>query len=42
MRKQVTQIVSKELLETNANIFHSNNTVPYVIMKKLQKRDFHP
>ena len=40
--KQVTKIFIKELLETNAKIFHSKNTVPYVIMKKLQKRDFHP
>ena len=40
--KWATKIVSKEMLQTHVDIFHSENTVPYVSMKKLQKTDLHP
>ena len=40
--KQETKIVSKEMLETHVDIFHSENTVPYVSTKKLQKMDLAP
>ena len=39
--KQATKMVSKEMLQTHVNIFHSKNTTPYV-STKLQKTDFHP
>ena len=39
--KQATKMVSKEMLQTHVNIFHSKNTTPYVSMK-LQETDFHP
>ena len=37
-----TKIVSKQILQTHADIFHSENIVPCVIMNKLQKMDLHP
>ena len=40
--KQATKIVSKEMLQTHVEIFHSENTTLYVSMKKLQKMDLHP
>ena len=40
--KQATKTVSKEMLQTHADIFHSENTASYVSTKKLQKMDLHP
>ena len=40
--KRATKIVSKGMLQTHVNIFHSKNTVLYVSMKKLQKTDLCP
>ena len=37
--KWAIKIVSKEMLQTHADIFNSANTAPYVSMKKLQKMD---
>ena len=30
------------MLQTHGDIFHSENTAPYVSMKNLPKIDFHP
>lgn len=35
--KQATKIVIKVMLQTQVDVFHSKNTVPYVSMKKFQK-----
>ena len=40
--KQATKIVSKEMLQTHVDIFHSENTEPYVSIQKLQKMNLHP
>ena len=40
--KQATKIVSKEMLQIQVDIFHSENMVLYVSMKKLQKTDLWP
>ena len=40
--KQATITVSKEMLQTPVDIFHSKNMASYVSMKKLQKMDFCP
>ena len=37
--KQATKIGSKEMLQTQVGISHSENTVPYVGMKQLQNMD---
>ena len=39
--KQATKIVTKEMPQTQVNIFHSENMVSYINMKKLQKIDLH-
>ena len=39
---RATKIVSKEMLQTHVDVFHSENTAPYVNMKKLQKVDLRP
>ena len=35
--KQATKIISKEMLHSHVYIFHSENMVPNVIKKKLQR-----
>ena len=35
-----TKIVSKEMLQTYVNIFHSENMMPYISMKKLWRQTF--
>ena len=42
MCKGATETVSKEMLQTQADIFHSENTVPCISMKKSQKIELHP
>ena len=37
IHKQATKIVSKEILQTHVNIFHSKTSMPFLSMKKLQK-----
>ena len=40
--KQKNKIVSKEIQQDHVDVFHSENTMPYVSMMKLQKMDFCP
>ena len=39
--KQATKIVIKKMPQNHVNIFHSENVVSYISMKKLQKIDLH-
>ena len=39
--KPATKIVTKKMPQTHVNIFHSENVVSYISMKKLQKIDLH-
>ena len=34
-------MVSREMVQTHVNIFHSKNMMPYVSVRKLQKPDLH-
>lgn len=38
--KEASKTVSKKVVQTQVDVFHSENTVPYV-SKKLQKTDLH-
>ncbi|EPY79974.1 hypothetical protein CB1_000877009 [Camelus ferus] len=42
MCKQATKIVSKEMLQTHTDAFHSDNTVPHISMKILHEVDVGP
>ena len=39
---QATEIVSKKMIQTHVNIFHSKNVARYVSMKNFQKMDLCP